>query len=131
MATVRIRDELRAGRVRDEGVLLVELPDRVSVRDLIRTRVREEVARANAPGAGPRRLLVAPVAAEETVNGYRLRKRRRIDWERQAEVAVEAFRKQAFFVFVDGKQVDDLDDQVAVGADTDVRFVRLMPLVGG
>jgi hypothetical protein len=74
---------------------------------------------------------VAPLEAEETVNGYRLREGRLIDWERQAEVAVEAFEQQSFFLFVDGKQVGTLDDEVALGVDSEVRFLRLTPLVGG
>jgi hypothetical protein len=129
VATVRVRDEVRPGGERGDELVLPDLPDRVSVRELIRTRVREEVARANADRSQPRPLLVTPVAAEATVNGYRTAKP--IDWERQAQVALEAFEKHAFFVFVDGTQVDELDDELALGAETEVRFLRLMPLVGG
>jgi hypothetical protein len=93
--------------------------------------VREEVARANADRSQSLSLLVAPVDAEKTLNGYRLRAERLIDWERQADVAVEAFDKQKFFVFVDGAQVEALDEEIALGADTEVRFLRLTPLVGG
>jgi hypothetical protein len=128
---VRIRDDERSGDVSTEPLLLVDMPERVSVRDLIRTRVREEVARANADRSQSLSLLVAPVDAERTLNGYRLRNERLIDWERQAEVAVEAFEKQRFFVFVEGTQVEALDEKVALGADTEVRFLRLTPLVGG
>jgi hypothetical protein len=129
---VRIRDDVRPGGATSETLVLPDLPDRLSVRELIRTRVREEVARANADRSQARPLLVAPVEAEETANGYRPRDERLIDWERQAaDVAVEAFEKQAFFVFIDGKQADLLDDEVVLGADTEVRFLRVTPLVGG
>jgi hypothetical protein len=131
MATVRVRDQVRQDGETGETLLLPDLPDRVSLRELIRTRVREEVARANADRSRPRRLLVAPLEAEETANGYRLREGRLIDWERQAEVAVEAFEQQSFFVFVDGNQVEALDDEVALGVASEVRFVRLTPLAGG
>lgn len=131
VATVRIRDDARTGQPATEALILLDMPDRVSVRELIRTRVREEVARANADRTQARPLLVAPVEAEETLNGYRVRADRLIDWERQAEVAVEAFEKQRFFVFVAGRQVEALDDEVELGADTEVRFLRLTPLVGG
>jgi hypothetical protein len=128
--TVRVRDEVRPGSGSDDFVL-PDLPDRLTVRELIRTRVREEVAKANADKAQPRRLLVAPVEAEVTVNGYLVTDGRTIDWERQAAVAVEAFERQGFFVFVDGRQVGELDEEVALAPDSEVRFLRLTPLVGG
>jgi hypothetical protein len=128
---VRVRDEVRPGSKSTDELLLPNLPDRLSVRELIRTRVREEVAKANADRSVPRRLLVAPLEAEETVNGYRLLGGRTIEWERQADVAVEAFQEQSFFLFVDGRQVDSLDEEVALHADSEVRFLRLMPLAGG
>src|ERR1051326_4454810 len=65
MASVRVRDDERPGRPADEVLVLTDLPERVSVRELIRTRVRGEVVRANADRTRPRRLLVAPVEAEE------------------------------------------------------------------
>jgi hypothetical protein len=131
MATVRIRDELRPGREAADLLVLPDVPDRVTVRELIRTRVREEVAKANADRSRPRRLLVAPVDAEETANGYRLKRGRLVDWERQADIAVEAFERQGFFLFVDGRQVDAIEEEVDLGADSEVRFLRLTPLVGG
>jgi hypothetical protein len=131
VGVVRIRDDARSGDVHIEPLVLLDMPERVSVRDLIRTRVREEVARANADRSQSLSLLVSPVDAEKTLNGYRRRAERLIDWERQAEVALEAFEKQKFFVFVDGTQVEALDEEIALGADTEVRFLRLTPLVGG
>jgi hypothetical protein len=51
--------------------------------------------------------------------------------EAQAEAALTAFTRNAFFVFVADRQVDDLDEVLTL-ADTDVvSFVRLVPLVGG
>jgi hypothetical protein len=131
MPDVRVRDESRPSRGSGDELILPDLPDRMTVRDLIRTRVREEVAKANADTSQPRRLLVAPLEAEETVNGYRLREGKTIDWERQADVAVKAFRSQRFFVFVDGTQAESLDEEVALHADSEIRFLRLTPLVGG
>jgi hypothetical protein len=125
-----VRDETTSGRVTNE-LVLTELPERFTVRELIRTRVREEVARHNASGGDVFRGLVQPTGAEEELNGWRLPVPRRLDWEEQAEVAVEAFRRNGFFVLVDDHQAIDLDEELAVTATTDVAFVRLTPLVGG
>lgn len=131
MPRVRVLDDHRPAREPSDALALPDVPDRVTVRELIRTRVREEVARANADRSRPRRLLVAPVDAEETVNGYRIKEGRAIDWQRQADVAEEAFARQGFFLFVDGGQVTSLDDEIELGADSEIRFLRLTPLVGG
>jgi hypothetical protein len=128
--TVTVRDETSPGKV--AGTLtLEEIPAALTLRDLIRTRVREEVARANAAPGRELRTLVEPVDAERTLNGYRLREPRRLDWEKQAEVAVEAFGRNRFFVLVGGRQVDDLDEELELDADSEIRFLKLTPLVGG
>jgi hypothetical protein len=118
------------GREGDE-LLLADLPQRLTLRDLIRTRVREEVARYNADRDGIFRGLVRPEDAEDTPRGYRVARGRRLEWEKQARVAEEAFERNGFFVLVGGTQVDDLDAELDLGVDTDVCFVRLVPLVGG
>jgi hypothetical protein len=93
--------------------------------------VREEVARYNAEQGDLFIGLVQPTDAEQELNGWRLRAPRRISWEEQADVAEEAFGRNGFFVLVGDRQVDDLDEELALTADTDVAFVRLTPLVGG
>ena len=130
--TISIRDQ-EGARAAAEQSLELDVPAALTLRDLIRTRVREEVAKANAAiGAGrPFRTLVQPTEAEATLNGYRLRKGRTIDWRRQADRAEQAFMRNGFFVLVDGRQVEDLDEELALNADSEIRFVRLTPLVGG
>ena len=114
------------------GTLTLEdVPAAITLRDLIRTRVREEVARVNAAPGREVRTLVQPVDAERTLNGYRMREPRRLDWERQAQVALEAFERNRFFVLVGGRQVVDLEEELELDADTEIRFVKLTPLVGG
>ncbi|TCC06351.1 hypothetical protein E0H45_23845 [Kribbella soli] len=82
---------------------------RITLRDLVLTRVRDEVARFNA----------APD------------KQRHLDWERQADRAIEAFGRNGFFVLVDDRQVTELDEELELTADSDIRFVHLIQLVGG
>jgi hypothetical protein len=129
---VSIRDQDGARAAAGQGLEL-DVPAALTLRHLIRTRVREEVAKANAAiGEGRAfRTLVQPTDAEATLNGYRLRKGRTIDWRRQADRAEQAFLKNGFFVLVDGRQVEELDEELALTADSEIRFVRLTPLVGG
>ena len=111
-------------------LLLQGLPSPLTLRDLIRFRVREEVARHNANPAPRFSGLVRPSEAEADLNGYAL-SRRRLDWEVQAETAIQAFERNGFFVFVGDRQVDDLDEELALADNDVVSFVRLVPLVGG
>jgi hypothetical protein len=127
--SLTVRDQ--TGTRATSELTLPELSERVTLRELIRTRVREEVAKVNAEPDREFRTLVRPTDAEERLNGFRLRRAKRVRWERQAKVAEEGFRRNAFFVLVDGRQVEDLDDELHLTADSDVRFVKLVPLVGG
>ena len=130
LVDVTITDQTGAGRV-TATTCLEGIASETSLRDLIRTRVREEVAKFNAGPADVFRGLVMPDEAEQTPDGYRLRQPRRIDWEKQADLAVGAFARNGFFVLVDGRQVAELDAPLNLTADTDIRFVRLVQLVGG
>jgi hypothetical protein len=130
MPTITIRDETRPGKTWSE-IVLHELPDHITLRELVRTRVREEVAKANLHRESANHLLIQPTDAEVTLNGYRLREPRTIDWERQAEVAEEAFGRNGYFVIVDGHQLESLDDDLVLTPETEVRFLKLTPLVGG
>ena len=42
-----------------------------------------------------------------------------------------AFERTRIIVIVDGRQMQDLDQEIAVTDKTEVRFVKLVPLVGG
>jgi hypothetical protein len=74
---------------------------------------------------------VQPTDAEQTLNGFRVRDHRQIDWKQQSERACDAFERNGFFVLVDDRQPDSLDEEITVGPDTRVSFVKLVPLVGG
>jgi hypothetical protein len=130
MASLTVHDRTATGRPID-SFSIDRLPDRITIRELIRTRVRDEVARYN---VGPRetfRGLVGPTDAEQVVGGFRLRRPRTLDWERQADVAIEAFGRNSFFVLVNGRQATSLDQEIEIRDTADVAFVRLVPLVGG
>ncbi|MFC4051823.1 hypothetical protein ACFOY4_19220 [Actinomadura syzygii] len=130
MPAVTFRDETATGKPVAE-VTVAGLPDRMTVRELIRLRVREEVARHNVRPSERFHGLVRPDGAEAELNGYRLPEPRRLDWERQAEIAERAFLGNGFFVLAGDRQVDDLDEEVDLTADPDLVFIKLVPLVGG
>ena len=46
-------------------------------------------------------------------------------------LALRGFERNAFLVIVDDRQVTDLDAEIRLAPDTDITFVRLVPLVGG
>jgi hypothetical protein len=130
--SVTIKDQSGAGKVA-ACMTLDGIDSRITVRDLIRTRVREEVARYNAQAASTDifRGLVMPDGAEPTPAGFRLKERRHVDWEQQADKALQAFERNGFFVLVADRQVTDPGESLNLEPDTDIRFIRLVQLVGG
>nr|WP_062333549.1 hypothetical protein [Herbidospora sakaeratensis] len=130
MALVTFRDETATGRALAE-FSLPDLPERISARELVRLRVREEVARHNAAPSHHYRGLVRPIDAEADLNGYRLRTARRLDWEKQADAAEAAFLRNGFLLLVGDRQILDLDVEIDLLTDPVVSFVKLVPLVGG
>jgi hypothetical protein len=127
---VTIKDQSGAGRV-GQTTTLEEVPDRITLRDLIRTRVRDEVARYNAAPTPVFGGLVMPEGAQPAPGGFLMPRPRRIDWEQQADNAIESFSRNGFFVLVDDRQVTELDAPLRLTADTDIRFIRLVQLIGG
>ncbi|GGS68199.1 hypothetical protein ACFFV7_16335 [Nonomuraea spiralis] len=128
MASVMFRDESATGRALAEFAL-PGLPDRITARELVRLRVREEVARHNAAPATSVQGLVRPTDAE--LDGSRVRTPRHLDWERQADAAERAFGRNGFLLFAGERQIEDLDTEIDLSLDPVVSFVRLVPLVGG
>lgn len=133
--TLMVHDETAAGQVYHE--IPLQFPsERVTVRELIRERVYQEVQDFNR-NRDQRvfRGLVQPTDAERVLNGnrteYHLKKHRRIEWKPQFEKAVEAFNRNGFLVLIDDQQAESLDQEVVIGHGTEVSFVKLTLLVGG
>ena len=61
----------------------------------------------------------------------RLRKPREIDWKEQFKKACDAFTHNGFFILIDDRQAESLDEMIGLRHDTKVSFVKLVPLVGG
>ncbi|BEL07568.1 hypothetical protein Q0Z83_057590 [Actinoplanes sichuanensis] len=129
MADALLRDETMAGREISSWVL-PGLPDVVTARELLRERVREEVARFHATG-GLFHGLVRPVAATETPQGFRLPGSTHIDGEAQADAACAAFERNGFVMITGSRQIESLDELIDLRDGDSIAFIRLVPLVGG
>jgi hypothetical protein len=92
----------------------------LTVAALIRERVLLELdCASDAPGA---RSLVERGAADAENPASR---------ERAVALALDGFRRNAFFVVVDDRQVTELDAEILLRPDTAITFVRLLALKSG
>lgn len=130
MALVAFVDETTSGKRSDAWHLEV-FEERLTLREVIRRRVFQEVAEHNASSVLTFRGLVQPSDTQRAPGGYRMSKPRRVDPETQYEYAVDAFARNGFVVLVDDKQVEDLDAMLEMGTRTEMTFLKLVPLVGG
>ena len=131
--TLKIRDETTFGLGGDDDRdFTLDVPEElITVRDLIRARVYREVQNYNLDQPEFFQGLVQPSDAERSLNGFKMRTRRRIDPEKQFELAKRAFYTNGFILLVDDRQVDEFDDEIEIGPDTTLTFLKLVPLVGG
>lgn len=147
--TLTVRDETATGQAM-HSIELEFLTERITVRELIRSRVYQEVkdhnvraaqsaaARSSGSsepptqvGAQPFRGLVTPTDTERELNTAARREPRQIDWKKQFDVATSAFERNGFLILVDDRQAESLDEEIEIRPATNVSFVKLVPLVGG
>lgn len=127
---VRVIDETPGAPTKPRATLRIA-SEKVSVRELIRQRVEAEVNAFNAGGDDTFDGLVQPSDSARSARGYKLRQARQLDAEAQVRIAWQAFERNGFVMLFDDRQVEQLDDEVALTGFSTVTFVRLMPLVGG
>lgn len=128
--SVTIYDETTSGQKSIPFAL--EFPEEIiTVRELIRARIYEEVQDYNLKQPDYFHGLVQPQNAEQTLNGFKLRERRPLDWQEQYTKALQAFETNGYFVLIGEKQAERLDDEFKITPDTEISFIKLLPLVGG
>jgi hypothetical protein len=135
-----LRDQTN-GRLGAEAMVVDwEASMRPTARTLIAERVRIEwEAREAARTASTRRDTLPPLVTLDTMrrlNPYEGSRRAPSataprTLESVTEVALEGFRRNAFFLIVDGRQVTELDEAIQFRPTSQVTFLRLVPLVGG
>ncbi len=128
--SIAIVDEKITGEI-SEVMQLIFNTELVTVREVIARRVALEVENYNKKRTGFFTSLVEPSHTEKLLNGAQLKTRQSIDVDKQIAVALAAFEKNGFFILVDNKQFEHLDDEIIVAKTTTISFVKLTPLVGG
>lgn len=128
--TLMIKDETTGGKVINE-VEVSFANTLIAVGEIIRARVIAEVESYNRKMPACFNGLIEPADAERTLNGYKLKEKRKVDPEQQCRVALEAFEKNGYFLLIDNIQPESADQMVVVNEHTKISFVKLTPLIGG
>ena len=132
MALLTFQDETATGSILSRLELEIS-QEMLTVRELISRRVQQEVAAHNSGQAAVFQGLVQPTDSERLLNGsgYRLRHTKQIDAEQQVYQALHAFENNGFFLLVNDRQVESLDEEIWLGEGATASFLKLTPLVGG
>ena len=127
---IQILDKTTDGKLYRESSLEL-VSSRTTLREVLQQRIRQEVEKHNSSDRELFSGLVQPAETEQKLNGYELRKPRKVSYEKQVEFAIEAFESNGFFVLLDDRQVEDLDTPITVRNDSKFSFIKLVPIVGG
>lgn len=127
---VQVVDETTPGSEDSRPTVAVE-SSVLTLRDLIRERIRQEVTDYNENLPEVYRGLIQPDDSEALLNGYRLKTKKPLDWQRQFDVAIRSFEENGVFVLVNDQAIESLDAAVELRSNTEIRFLRLVPLMGG
>ena len=126
--TLSLLDETTAGDSRSAGTLQFDSA-KMTLREIIRLRVQQEVARHNAAEYEEFQSLVPPEESERILNGVRTRPI--VDWQKQFAKALAAFKGNGFLVLLNDRQIMDLDEPLHLTPQSKIAFLRLVPLIGG
>src|SRR5579859_4679248 len=126
--TLSVQDETSSGQRHDAGAFEFESAT-LTLRELIRRRIEQEVVRFNESEIEVFRGLVQPEESELILNGPR--QRPVLDPEKHFAKAITAFRGNGFLVLLDDRQITDLDETLHLTPQSKVTFLRLIPLAGG
>ena len=126
--TLSVLYETTAGERCNAGVFQFDEAT-LTLRELIRVFVQKEVERFNETGSEAFRGLVQPDESERILNG--VRERPVLDWEKQFTKAIAAFKGNGFVVLLDQRQVTDLDEALHLTPQSQLTFLKLVPLMGG
>lgn len=107
MTPLMIHDETADGAVLNQVCLWLE-HDSITVEELLRLRIEQEAKDFHG----------------ESTEGVK----EALFYQQRAgaHIALGAFREHGFILFIDNRQVDSLEEQIKVSANTSVRFVQCL-----
>ena len=124
-------EDVVVGRHSDRRFTLIVYDNTVSVRSLIEARVDRFLSWQSERQKEIAHPSVGLDTREVELNPSRQRKPDSDKRSRMVEESCEAFEKNGFFVLVDGVQKHRLDEMVPLTPESEIRFLQLVPLVGG
>jgi len=107
------------------------LPTRTTLRTVIEQHVRREVEVYNSTQPDIFNGLVQPEESEQILNGFRMKTRRPLDAQVMLDRACHSFERNGFLALIDGRQVTELDQPLNLNPDSEIEFLKLVPLIGG
>jgi hypothetical protein len=129
--TLTIYDETLMGSKMPR--LKLEFPgSSITVRDLIRDRIYQEVQHYNQTQPDYFRGLVPPNDSEPGLQGYqRLSKHRPVDFEAHYEKALQVFERSGFMILVNACPVETLDTEIPLTHQPTISFLQTYLKVTG
>lgn len=128
--SLKMNDSTMSGKVQETWTIAVVF-DRATVREIIEIRVKREVEKYNENCSQYFQGLVQPDETEKTLNGYKMRNVRTIDASEQCKKAIEGYEKNSFILLANDKQTEFLEQIIEINENTEITFIKLIPLVGG
>lgn len=128
MAEIRMRDVSRSGHVLGEA-RVGDLPERLTIRELLRARIRREVAAYNADPGATFRGLVQPADSIRHTDGYRMQEPRPLDPDQLIAAAEEAVAADMLSFRLGAETVSDLDRELVVAEHGEVVAVLERPVI--
>lgn len=105
--------------------------ERLTVQDLIRQYISQQVANYNENKPGKVAGIFLPGPTERQLNSEKRPKHAKVDIEKQCASAFEAFEHNRIILLVNDVQIDGLNREICVTEATRITFLKLVPLVGG
>jgi hypothetical protein len=128
---IMIQDQVVGGPITHQ-MMIDFLTEKITLRDLIKGRVYQEVQDANARKTISGTAMFALSATESMLNEMKKpREFKPIEFQPEYDKAIEAFQKGRYFVLIDDRQPADLDEMIVLRPDTKLNFIKLVLLTGG